>query len=104
MLLWLLSSPSGTTFPLTQTYFFLSYILVHSTCLLQHQHLVLSCGAAAAINVLFHSIIPADSEIIIIAPFFAEYLRYIENVNSKAVIVPASLTFAIDACIIIILV
>ena len=59
----------------------------------QHQHLVLSCGAAAAINVLFHSIIPADSEIIIIAPFFAEYLRYIENVKSKAVIVSASLLF-----------
>lgn len=63
---------------------------------LKADHFVLTCGAAAAINILFRSIIPADSEIIIIAPFFAEYLRYIENVHSKAVIVKSTPTFDLD--------
>ncbi|KAH7818515.1 Aspartate aminotransferase [Monocercomonoides exilis] len=63
---------------------------------LRAEHFVLSCGAAAAISVLFHCIIPEDSEVIIIAPFFAEYLQYIKIARSKAVIVQSDEHYDLD--------
>lgn len=47
----------------------------------------MSCGAASGMNNLLRSIMDPDDEIILLAPFFLEYLNYIGNVNAKPVIV-----------------
>lgn len=47
----------------------------------------MSCGAASGMNNLLRSIMEPDDEIILLAPFFLEYLNYISNVKGKPVIV-----------------
>lgn len=47
----------------------------------------MSCGAASGMNNLLRSIMDPDDEIILLAPFFLEYLNYISNVKAKPVIV-----------------
>ncbi len=47
----------------------------------------MSCGAASGMNNLLRSIIEPDDEIILLAPFFLEYMNYISNVQGKPVIV-----------------
>ncbi len=42
-------------------------------------HVIMTCGAAGAINVFLKSILDAGDEVIVIAPYFAEYNFYIEN-------------------------
>ena len=42
-------------------------------------HVVMTCGAAGAINVFLKSILDPGDEVIVIAPYFAEYNFYIEN-------------------------
>lgn len=63
---------------------------------LNANHIVLSCGAAAAMNVLLHAIMPEGSEMIIISPFFAEYMSYAANVKAKVVVVPSKPDFDLD--------
>ncbi len=40
---------------------------------------MLSCGAAGAINAFFHSVLDPQDEVLAIAPFFGEYRFYTEN-------------------------
>ena len=51
------------------------------------QHVVMECGAGGAMNVVLKTILNPDEEVIILAPYFAEYLFYIDNYGGKAVIV-----------------
>ena len=56
----------------------------------------MTVGAAAAMNDVFHSILDADDEVILLAPFFMEYIGYIENHNGKPVIVQTDKDFMPD--------
>lgn len=47
----------------------------------------MSCGAASGMNNLLRSIMEPGDEIILLAPFFLEYMNYISNVQGKPVIV-----------------
>ena len=51
------------------------------------QHVVMECGAGGAMNVVLKTILNPGEEVIILAPYFAEYLFYIDNHDGKAVIV-----------------
>lgn len=51
------------------------------------ESICMSCGAASGMNNLLRSIMDPDDEIILLAPFFLEYLNYISNVKAKPVIV-----------------
>ncbi|HRV44313.1 MAG TPA: pyridoxal phosphate-dependent aminotransferase [Smithellaceae bacterium] len=42
-------------------------------------HIVMSCGAGGALNVILKSILDPGDEVIILKPFFVEYPFYIEN-------------------------
>lgn len=42
-------------------------------------HIVMSCGAGGAINVILKSLLDPGDEVIILKPFFVEYPFYIEN-------------------------
>lgn len=51
------------------------------------QHVVMECGAGGAMNVVLKTLLNAGEEVIVFAPYFAEYLFYIDNHGGKAVIV-----------------
>ncbi len=44
-------------------------------------HIVMSCGAGGALNVILKSLLDPGDEVIILKPFFVEYPFYIENYN-----------------------
>lgn len=51
------------------------------------KHVVMECGAGGALNVVLKTLLNPGEEVIVLAPYFAEYLFYIDNHGGKAVIV-----------------
>ncbi len=51
-------------------------------------HVILTVGAAGALNVLLQSLLNPGDEVILLAPYFAEYLFYVEHARGKSVVVP----------------
>jgi len=66
-----------------------SYESRRSGLSLSSENIIMTVGAAGGLNCLFKSILEPDDEVIIIAPFFVEYLSYIGNYKGKPVIVPS---------------
>lgn len=59
--------------------------------------LVITCGAAGALNSVFRATLQPGDEVMTPAPFFVEYGFYCENHGAKLVTVPArELTFELD--------
>ena len=58
--------------------------------------IVMSCGAAGAINVTLRATLNPGDEVIILSPFFGEYVYYVDNHNGKPVIVPTTEDFQLD--------
>jgi len=59
--------------------------------------LVITCGAAGALNSFFRAVLGPDDEVLTPAPFFVEYGFYAENHGAKLVTVPSKpLTFELD--------
>ncbi|NLB55690.1 MAG: pyridoxal phosphate-dependent aminotransferase [Lentisphaerae bacterium] len=59
--------------------------------------IVLTCGAAGAMNVIFHSILEDKEEVVCPAPYFAEYRFYVENHSGKLIPVKCKpFTFELD--------
>lgn len=50
-------------------------------------HVIMQCGAGGAMNVVLKTILNPGDEVIVLAPYFAEYLFYIDNHGGKPVIV-----------------
>ena len=64
---------------------------------IQAKDLVLTCGAAGAINAFFRAVVEMDDEIVCPAPYFVEYGFYAGNFNAKLVPVKSKpLTFELD--------
>lgn len=51
-----------------------------------HNHIIMNIGAAGTLNILFKSILEPGEEVIVIAPYFAEYDFYIDNHQGVKVI------------------
>lgn len=60
------------------------------------ERVVMTVGAGGALNVALKSIVNPGDEVIILAPYFAEYKLYIENYGGKAVSCPLTSRFEID--------
>ena len=56
--------------------------------------IIMTCGAAGALNVVLKTILNQGDEVIIFAPFFAEYVHYIDNHYGVARILPTDEQFA----------
>jgi aspartate aminotransferase len=51
------------------------------------QHLLMTVGAAGALNVMLKAILDPEDEVIVLAPFFAEYTFYVANHGGRLVVV-----------------
>ena len=56
---------------------------------ISHEHVMMTVGAAGGMNVIMRTILDPGQEVIIIAPYFAEYIFYIKNHNGVPVVVSA---------------
>lgn len=59
-------------------------------------HIIMTCGAGAAMNVVLKSILDQDDEVIILSPYFVEYKFYIDNHGGIAKAVPTTPEFKLD--------
>ena len=57
---------------------------------------VMACGAAGAANVVLRTILNPGDEVIILAPYFGEYVYYIDNHNGVPVTVSTDQDFQLD--------
>ena len=55
--------------------------------------IIMTCGAAGAINVVLKTILNQGDEVIIFAPYFPEYINYIENHSGIARVLPTDEQF-----------
>lgn len=59
-------------------------------------HIVMTCGAGAALNVVLKSILDPGDEVIILSPFFVEYKFYIDNHGGISKAAPTNKDFTLD--------
>ena len=55
--------------------------------------IVMTCGAAGAINVVLKTILNPGEEVVLFSPYFVEYLNYIDNHSGVAKILPTDEQF-----------
>lgn len=60
------------------------------------EHIVMTCGAAGAINIALKALLDPGDEIIVPAPYFVEYNFYIDNHNGVLKVVPTKDNFDLD--------
>ena len=59
-------------------------------CNISAKNIFFTCGAAPALTASIRALAVPDAEILILAPFFPEYLVYAEGGGAKGVVVPAN--------------
>ena len=63
---------------------------------LQAGDMLMTCGAAGGLNVIFKALLDPGDEVIILSPFFVEYHFYIDNHGGVAKVVPTDEEFNLD--------
>jgi aspartate aminotransferase len=58
--------------------------------------ILMTCGAAGGLNVIFKALLDPGDEVIILSPFFVEYHFYIDNHGGVAKVVPTDAEFNLD--------
>ena len=58
--------------------------------------ILMTCGTAGGLNVILKTILNPGDEVIIFAPYFVEYLYYVENHGGVTVIAETDVNFQID--------
>jgi len=69
------------------------YLSAESGIEFTFREIIMTCGAAGALNVLLKTILDPGDEVIIFAPYFAEYVHYINHCNGAAKILPTDERF-----------
>lgn len=71
--------------------------LAHATGLpYSSEHVLMTVGAAGALNTLLKAVLDPGDEVIVLAPFFPEYRFYIENHGGRMVLVETREDFTLD--------
>lgn len=52
------------------------------------KNIIMTVGAAGAINVIFKTLLNPDDDVIVFAPYFMEYRAYIKNHKANVVVIP----------------
>lgn len=64
---------------------------------LDASHIVMVCGAAAGLNITLKALLNPDEEVMVLSPYFVEYMAYIGNAGGRPVTVKLKRdTFALD--------
>lgn len=64
---------------------------------LADSHLVITCGAAGALNTFFHAVLEPGDEVVCPAPYFVEYGFYVANHGGTLIVAESKdLTFELD--------
>jgi len=63
---------------------------------LSAEHVIMTCGAAGALNVILKTILDPRDEVVIMVPFFVEYLAYVDNHGGVAKRVKTKEDFSLD--------
>ena len=63
---------------------------------LNSDHVIMSCGAAGALNVIFKTLLDPQDEVIVPMPFFMEYASYIDNFGGIIKKVKTHADFSLD--------
>lgn len=63
---------------------------------IDYENVVMSVGAAGALNVTFKSLLNENEQVIVPTPYFVEYDHYIQNHGGKIVRVPTKDDFSLD--------
>lgn len=56
---------------------------------LSKANIIMTVGAAGGLNVVLKALLNPGEEVLIFAPFFVEYLSYVDNQGGKPVVIPA---------------
>jgi aspartate aminotransferase len=59
-------------------------------------HIVMTCGAGGALNVILKTLIDPGDEVVIPSPFFVEYRFYVDNAGGITKTVPSREDFSLD--------
>jgi aspartate aminotransferase len=60
------------------------------------EQVVMTCGAAGALNVILKALLDPGDEVIILAPYFVEYVFYVDNHGGQTVVVDTRDDFSLD--------
>ena len=60
------------------------------------EHVVMTCGAAGALNVILKTILDPGDEVLVMTPFFVEYQAYVDNHSGVCKFVRTSEDFSLD--------
>jgi len=60
------------------------------------EHIVMTCGAGGALNVVLRTILDPGDEVIIPVPYFVEYGFYVDNFGGACSLVPSRADFSLD--------
>lgn len=61
-----------------------------------HRHVLMTVGVAGGMNIILKTILNPGDEVIIMAPYFAEYIFYTQNHQGKVVVAETDSTFDLD--------
>lgn len=59
---------------------------------LTSENILMTCGAAGGLNIIFKTLLNPDDEVIVFSPFFGEYINYVNNFRGKVIIISADTT------------
>lgn len=62
------------------------YIQREKEILIDANNIIMTCGAAGALNVVLKALLNPGDEVIVLSPYFVEYLFYIDNHGGKPVV------------------
>ena len=60
------------------------------------QEVIMTCGAAGALNAVLKALMEPGEELIVLAPYFVEYLFYVDNAQGVPRVVPTGPNFSLD--------
>ncbi len=60
------------------------------------QEVIMTCGAAGALNVVLKALMEPEDELIVLSPYFVEYLFYTDNVQGVPKVVSTRPDFSLD--------
>ena len=73
-----------------------SYLTKKDILQVEYKHVIMTVGVAGGMNVIFKTILDPGDEVIVLAPYFAEYIFYIQNHQGKVVIAETTDDFDLD--------